>query len=149
MTEVVSFPSLLGQSFHPKELYWGCSLGILLVASAENVGASRSLSHCHSGLTAPCIDQAWHQEPHSATDVKFEPQPFQQVPSTPAVCVGSQHKQRFLSEMTGEEECGFFSKLSNHLPAFQGPGNEQHHLPAHWKILRATREQDPLKPTGN
>lgn len=112
MTEVVLFPSVLGKMFHPKEPYWECWLSILPVARAENVGAYRSLSHCHSGLTAPCIDQGWHQEPHSAAAVKWEPQPFQQrhqqVPSTPALCVGSQHKQRRLSEITGEEEIWVF-----------------------------------------
>lgn len=75
----------------------------------------------------------WQQEPCSASDVKCELQPFQRVPSTPGVCAGPQHKQRCLSEITGEEEYGVFSKLSNHLPAFQGPGNEQHQLPVHWK----------------
>lgn len=61
-TEIVLFPSMLGKRFHPKEPCWGHWLRILLVASAENVWVYRTLCHCHSGLTAPCIDQRWHQE---------------------------------------------------------------------------------------
>lgn len=109
MTEAVLFPSILGKSFHPKEPYWGCWLGILLVASAENVWAYRSLSHCHSGLTAPGIDQGWHQEPHSATDVKCEPQLFQHIetPSTPAVCGGHSISKGFSQKLQGRRNIGF------------------------------------------
>lgn len=45
MPEVGLFPSILGKKFHPKKPYWGSSLSILLVASAENVGACPTVTH--------------------------------------------------------------------------------------------------------
>lgn len=130
MPEVGLFPSILGKKFHPKKPYWGSSLSILLVASAENVGACPTVTH---GWQLLVLIRGGSKSLVQPLMWNVSCSLFNECLQHQVFCAGPQHKQRCLSEITGEEEYGVFSKLSNHLPAFQGPGNEQHQLPVHWK----------------